>query len=69
MNCKSNKTDCAAYVNNGCAALQKHAERNNGKCPFYRSKKEQTKADADCLENLIKQGKQHLIELYRGKRL
>ena len=43
MNCKSNKTDCAAYVNNGCAALQKHAERNNGKCPFYRSKTDESR--------------------------
>lgn len=69
MTCKTNKMDCAAYGVNGCAALQKHAERKNGECPFYRSKKEQIEADDDCLEDLRQRGKYHLIELYRGKKL
>lgn len=69
MNCKTSKTDCAAYCGNGCVALEKHAERSDGKCPFYRSKKDQLEEDEKCLKSLEKRGKYRLIELYRGKKL
>ena len=64
--CRFERKECHAYRNGMCTALQ-DTEFGAGvsNCPFYRSKVDNLRESASCINRLIRIGRTDLIEKYQ----
>ena len=64
--CRFEREECHAYRNGMCIALQ-DTDFGEGvaNCPFYRSKDDNLRESASCINRLIRIGRTDLIEKYQ----
>ena len=59
--------DCGALKNGRCTALTDTKFPGRKDCPFYKTREQFEAEDAEVVARLEAQGKQALLEYYRGK--